>query len=148
MVFRESGATEYSPSGGIEMQQNKLYVGNLAFTATQSDVESAFSSYGEIDEVRLITDRDTGRSRGFAFVTFSTPAGCRVGTGDERQDSRWTKSDSQHREGKDKRWWPRRSALLSSSDKLALESNQGEPLSSMSVDKATTRPNHFTVSYG
>jgi heterogeneous nuclear ribonucleoprotein A1/A3 len=53
------------------MQQNKLYVGNLAFTATQSDVETAFSSYGEIDEVRLITDRDTGRSRGFAFVTFS-----------------------------------------------------------------------------
>ncbi len=54
------------------MQQNKLYVGNLAFTATQSDVEAAFSSYGELDEVRLITDRDTGRSRGFAFVTFST----------------------------------------------------------------------------
>ena len=53
------------------MQQNKLYVGNLSFTATKSDVESAFSSYGEIDEVRLITDRDTGRSRGFAFVTFS-----------------------------------------------------------------------------
>ncbi|TFH43421.1 MAG: RNA-binding protein, partial [Lysobacterales bacterium] len=46
-------------------------VGNLAFTATQTDVEQAFSSYGEIDEVRLITDRDTGRSRGFAFVTFS-----------------------------------------------------------------------------
>ena len=54
------------------MQQNKLYVGNLAFTATQSDVEAAFSEYGELDEVRLITDRDTGRSRGFAFVTFST----------------------------------------------------------------------------
>lgn len=53
------------------MQQNKLYVGNLPFTATQSDVEAAFSSYGELDEVRLITDRDTGRSRGFAFVTFS-----------------------------------------------------------------------------
>jgi len=54
------------------MQQNKLYVGNLPFTATQSDVEAAFSAYGELDEVRLITDRDTGRSRGFAFVTFST----------------------------------------------------------------------------
>jgi len=61
-----------APSGVIEMQQNKLYVGNLPFTATQSDVEAAFSSYGELDEVRLITDRDTGRSRGFAFVTFST----------------------------------------------------------------------------
>lgn len=53
------------------MQQNKLYVGNLAFTATQSDVEEAFSSYGDIEEVRLVMDRDTGRSRGFAFVTFA-----------------------------------------------------------------------------
>ena len=54
------------------MQQKKLYVGNLGFSATQSDVETAFSPYGELDEVRLITDRDTGRSRGFAFVTFVT----------------------------------------------------------------------------
>lgn len=54
------------------MQQNKLYVGNLAFSITQSDLEAAFSPYGELEEVRLITDRDTGRSRGFAFVTFAT----------------------------------------------------------------------------
>jgi heterogeneous nuclear ribonucleoprotein A1/A3 len=54
------------------MQQNKLYVGNLAFSVSQSDVETTFSAYGELDEVRLITDRDTGRSRGFAFVTFAT----------------------------------------------------------------------------
>lgn len=53
------------------MPQNKLYVGNLPFSATQSDVEAAFSAYGELDEVRVITDRDTGRSRGFAFVTFA-----------------------------------------------------------------------------
>ncbi len=54
------------------MQQNKLFVGNLAFSATESDVEAAFSAYGALDEVRLITDRDSGRSRGFAFVTFSS----------------------------------------------------------------------------
>lgn len=53
------------------MQQNKLFVGNLAFSATESDVEALFSAYGALDEVRLITDRDSGRSRGFAFVTFS-----------------------------------------------------------------------------
>lgn len=53
------------------MQQNKLFVGNLAFTATEADVEAIFSEYGALDEVRLITDRDSGRSRGFAFVTFS-----------------------------------------------------------------------------
>lgn len=53
------------------MQQNKLFVGNLAFSATEADVEAVFSEYGALDEVRLITDRDSGRSRGFAFVTFS-----------------------------------------------------------------------------
>lgn len=54
------------------MQQNKLYVGNLSFSTTQTEIEEAFSGYGALDEVRLITDRDTGRSRGFAFVTFAT----------------------------------------------------------------------------
>ena len=53
------------------MQQNKLFVGNLAFSATQGDVEALFSPYGSLDEVRLVMDRDTGQSRGFAFVTFS-----------------------------------------------------------------------------
>ncbi len=53
------------------MQQNKLFVGNLAFSATQDDVEGLFSPYGTLDEVRLVMDRDTGQSRGFAFVTFS-----------------------------------------------------------------------------
>jgi len=53
------------------VQQNKLFVGNLAFSATQADVEALFSGYGDLDEVRLIMDRDTGQSRGFAFVTFA-----------------------------------------------------------------------------
>ncbi|MGC1953235.1 MAG: RNA-binding protein [Gammaproteobacteria bacterium] len=54
------------------MQQNKLYVGNLSFSTTQTELEQAFSGYGELEEVRLITDRDSGRSRGFAFVTFAS----------------------------------------------------------------------------
>lgn len=53
------------------MQQNKLFVGNLAFSATQAEVEALFADYGELNEVRLITDRDSGQSRGFAFVTFA-----------------------------------------------------------------------------
>ena len=53
------------------MQQNKLFVGNLAFSATEGDVEVLFSPYGTLDEVRLVVNRDTGQSRGFAFVTFS-----------------------------------------------------------------------------
>lgn len=54
------------------MQQNKLFVGNLAFSVTESDLRDAFAAFGELEDVKLITDRDTGRSRGFAFVTFTT----------------------------------------------------------------------------
>ncbi len=54
------------------MQQNKLYVGNLSYSVDESHLEQLFSTYGNIDEVALIKDRDTGRSKGFAFVTFSS----------------------------------------------------------------------------
>ena len=52
------------------MQQNKLYVGNLPFSTTSADLEKVFSDYGDIEEIKLITDRHTGHSRGFGFVTF------------------------------------------------------------------------------
>lgn len=54
------------------MQQNKLYVGNLPYTVNDAQVRDRFSKYGEIDELALIMDRDTGRPKGFAFVTFAT----------------------------------------------------------------------------
>lgn len=46
----------------------KIYVGNLPFDATQSGVEDLFSQYGQVSEVTLINDRETGRPRGFGFV--------------------------------------------------------------------------------
>lgn len=46
----------------------KIYVGNLAFETTQSEVNELFSQHGEVNDVTLITDRETGRSRGFCFV--------------------------------------------------------------------------------
>jgi RNA recognition motif-containing protein len=46
----------------------KIYVGNLAFETTESEVNELFSKHGEVSEVALITDRDTGRPRGFGFV--------------------------------------------------------------------------------
>ncbi len=52
--------------------QNQLFIGNLAFSTTKEDLESAFSVYGPIVEVKIPTDRYTGRVRGFAFVTFET----------------------------------------------------------------------------
>ena len=49
----------------------KLYVGNLPFTATDEAVRTLFSTHGTVDKVSLITDRDTGRPRGFGFVEMS-----------------------------------------------------------------------------
>ena len=46
----------------------KLYVGNLPFTATEAEVREMFEKHGSVESVNLITDRDTGRPRGFGFV--------------------------------------------------------------------------------
>jgi cold-inducible RNA-binding protein len=45
-----------------------IYVGNLSFDATESDIENAFGEYGEVQTVNIVKDRETGRSRGFGFV--------------------------------------------------------------------------------
>ena len=45
-----------------------IFVGNLDFAATESSIRSLFEQYGNVERVNLVTDRDTGRSRGFAFV--------------------------------------------------------------------------------
>jgi RNA recognition motif-containing protein len=50
---------------------NKLYVGNLPYTVTSKDLEQLFSSCGEVINVHIPIDRDTGRPRGFAFVEFT-----------------------------------------------------------------------------
>ncbi len=46
----------------------KIYVGNLSWNADESDLRDAFSAHGEVTSVQIITDRESGRSRGFAFV--------------------------------------------------------------------------------
>ena len=48
-----------------------IFVGNLDFNATESSVRSLFEPYGNVERVNVVTDRDTGRSRGFAFVEMS-----------------------------------------------------------------------------
>jgi RNA recognition motif-containing protein len=45
-----------------------LYVGNLAYTVTESDLRTAFEAFGTVDRASVITDRDSGRSKGFGFV--------------------------------------------------------------------------------
>jgi RNA recognition motif-containing protein len=54
--------------------ETKLYVGNLAYTATEDDLRSLFGQAGAVKSVTLIKDRDTGRSKGFAFVEMDTQA--------------------------------------------------------------------------
>ena len=50
---------------------NKLFVGGLPWAVTDEGLRSAFANYGEITEAKVILDRETGRSRGFGFVTFA-----------------------------------------------------------------------------
>lgn len=45
-----------------------IFVGNLSFQTTQDELHSAFAQYGNVDRVNIVTDRDTGQARGFAFV--------------------------------------------------------------------------------
>ena len=52
----------------------KLYVGNLSFQTTEEDLLDLFSQAGTVESASLVTDRDTGRSRGFAFVEMATEA--------------------------------------------------------------------------
>jgi cold-inducible RNA-binding protein len=49
----------------------KLYVGNLLYTTTEDDLRTLFSQHGTVESVAVITDRDTGQSKGFGFVEFA-----------------------------------------------------------------------------
>ena len=52
----------------------KIFVGNLSFQTTENDLNNAFAQHGPIEAVAIITDRDTGRSKGFGFVTMTEGA--------------------------------------------------------------------------
>lgn len=52
----------------------KLFVGGLSWDTTDSSLQAAFANFGEIVDAKVITDRETGRSRGFGFVTFAEPS--------------------------------------------------------------------------
>lgn len=50
----------------------KIFVGNIPFSATEQDIKNLFSEYGEIESLKIITDRLTGQSRGFGFIEMET----------------------------------------------------------------------------
>ena len=56
------------------MNSNKLYVGGLPYATTENELEDLFSEHGTVESVRVITDRMTGRSKGFGFVEMSSQA--------------------------------------------------------------------------
>ena len=51
-----------------------IYVGNVSFQTTEQDLDAAFSAYGQVDRVQIVKDRETGQSRGFAFVEMQNNA--------------------------------------------------------------------------
>lgn len=53
---------------------NRLYVGNLSFNSSSAELRAAFEPFGEVVEAQVIEDRETGRSRGFGFVTMASAA--------------------------------------------------------------------------
>src|SRR6478735_2926875 len=68
------GAGFFQSLGRIEQAMNtRLYVGNLSFNTNADGVRTAFQEFGTVSDVHLVSDRETGRSRGFAFVTMGTP---------------------------------------------------------------------------
>jgi len=53
----------------------RIYIGNLSYDTTQNTLEAEFGRFGPIDDVHIVTDRETGRSRGFGFVTIADDSG-------------------------------------------------------------------------
>src|SRR5437660_2117540 len=57
----------------VHHMNTKIFVGNLSFNTTENDLQDAFAAHGTVTEANLMTDRSTGRPRGFAFVTMGSP---------------------------------------------------------------------------
>jgi len=66
-------AAQSYPGHDRNQMSAKLFVGNLSFDLTENDLQDAFAAHGTVVETNLMMDRETGRPRGFGFVTMSTP---------------------------------------------------------------------------
>jgi cold-inducible RNA-binding protein len=56
----------------------KIYVGNMSYDTSEDDLRKAFEAHGQVDSVKVITDRDTGRAKGFGFVEMSSDTEARA----------------------------------------------------------------------
>lgn len=79
----------------------KIYVGNLSFQTTEDQLRDLFGAHGEVDDVAIISDRETGRSRGFGFVTMSNDdqakAAIEAVNGTEHEDRTLTVNEARPR---------------------------------------------------
>jgi RNA recognition motif-containing protein len=80
----------------------KLYVGNLSYDLTENDLQDLFAKHGPVSEVNILQDRDTGRARGFGFVTMATEEGAKAAiqalNGTELQGRALTVNEARPRE--------------------------------------------------
>ncbi|KAH7510905.1 hypothetical protein ACOSP7_006406 [Xanthoceras sorbifolium] len=73
MLVKQSGQVPMaSMLNSIRCMSSKLFVGGLSYSTDDQSLREAFAGFGDVTEARIITDRDTGRSRGFGFVNFSS----------------------------------------------------------------------------
>jgi RNA recognition motif-containing protein len=81
----------------------KIYAGNISFQTDENSLRQAFSAHGRVDEVAVITDRETGRSRGFAFVTMPDDSAARAAiaalNGKELDGRKLNVNEAKSREG-------------------------------------------------
>src|SRR5690606_25563416 len=82
------------------VMKKNIYVGNLSFTTTSDDLRDAFEQYGAVDSAQVVTDRETGRSRGFGFVEMSEGADSAISSlnGAELQGRKITVNEARPRE--------------------------------------------------
>ena len=81
----------------------KLYVGNLPFKATEADLRTMFSQFGEVSSAKIVTDRDDGRSKGFGFIEMADDAAAEAAVaqldGQEYEGRNLRVSEAREREG-------------------------------------------------
>ena len=89
----------------------KLYVGNLTYGVTDSELEAMFAAHGSVQSAQVIMDRDTGRSKGFGFVEMGSDAEAQAAIAALNGTARRPFADRQRSAaegGRRRRWWPRR----------------------------------------
>lgn len=84
----------------------RIYVGNLPFDATEDQVRELFAEHGEVDSVKLINDRETGRPRGFGFVEMSSGGNEAISALDQQElgGRKLTVNEARPREPRRDRW--------------------------------------------